>query len=224
MELPDIVTAEQWRRERDQLLVDEKLHTRAGDRLAARRRRLPMVEFDASSRFEGAAGETTLLELFEGRTQLIAYHAMLDPGADPCAGCSMFTDQLPERAHLHARDTTLVLTSRAPQVEIAALKERMGWTVPWFTVLDEDFNRAAGIEGSFGLSVFVRDGDRVFRTYDTAGRATEPLGSVWTLLDLTPLGRQERWEDSPAGRPQDPPYQWWRLHDDYTAEELAGRS
>lgn len=215
MQLPDIVSPDQWQQEREALLIDEKAHTRAGDALAARRRRLPMVELDASHRFEGPEGEVTLAELFDGRRQLIAYHAMLDPGADPCAGCSMFTDQLPERAHLHARDTTLVLTARAPQSEIRALEDRMGWTIPWFTVLDEDFNRACGIEGGFGLSVFLRDGDRVFRTYATAGRATEPLGTVWTLLDLTPLGRQEAWEDSPDGHPQDPPYSWWRLHDQY---------
>lgn len=215
MEIPDIVSPEEWQHQRDQLLIDEKAHTRAGDELAARRRRLPAVELDAGHRFAGPDGEVTLAELFEGRRQLIAYHAMLDPGADPCAGCSMFTDQLPELAHLHARDTTLVLTSRAPQEEIQALKDRMGWTVPWFTVLDEDFSRACGIEGGFGLSVFLRDEDRVVRTYATDGRATEPLGTVWTLLDLTPLGRQETWEDSPDGHPQDPPYSWWRLHDQY---------
>ncbi|MGI8939716.1 MAG: DUF899 domain-containing protein [Iamia sp.] len=215
METPDIVSPEAWRQERDRLLADEKAHTRAGDRLVARRRRLPAVEFDATHRFEGPDGEVTLAELFEGRPQLIAYHAMLDPGADPCEGCSMFTDQLPQRAHLHARDTTLVLTSRAPQPEIQTLKDRMGWTVPWVTVVDEDFYRACGIEGSFGLSVFLRDGERVLRTYATEGRATEALGTVWTLLDLTPLGRQETWEDTPDGRPQGPPYAWWRLHDEY---------
>lgn len=213
--LPDIVTPAEWSRHRDELLVAEKAHTRAGDRLAADRRRLPMVEFDAGHRFDGPDGRSTLLDLFDGRRQLVVYHAMLEPGAAPCAGCSMVIDQLPDLSHLHARDTTLVLTSRAPQAEIDALRSRMGWTVPWFTVLDEDFYRACGIEESFGLSVFVRVADRVFRTYATDGRAAEQFGTVWALLDLTPLGRQETWEDTPPGRPQEPPYQWWRLHDDY---------
>jgi predicted dithiol-disulfide oxidoreductase (DUF899 family) len=101
--------------------------------------------------------------------------------------------------------------------QIEAFRRRMGWEIPWYSTVDEEFNTACGIRGGFGLSVFLRDGERVFRTYFTAGRGVEALGSAWTFLDLTPLGRQETWEDSPEGYPQTPPYEWWRLHDEYDA-------
>jgi len=122
--------------------------------------------------------------------------------------------------HLHARDTSLALLSRAPQAEIAPFRERMGWAVPWFSAAGSDFNDDLGLSLGFGLSVFLRDGASVFRTYFTDGRGVEALGSIWTFLDLTALGRQEEWEDSPEGRPQSPPYRWWRLHDEY--EDAAG--
>ena len=166
----------------------------------------------------------TLLDVFEGRHQLILYHFMFAPDVEGwpsagCPGCSMFVDQVGHLSHLHARDTSLVLVSRAPLQEILRYKKRMGWTVPWFSSAGSDFNVDFGVtttEGeTFGLSVFLRDGDNVFRTYFMDGRGVESLGSVWTFLDLTPLGRQEDWEDSPEGRPQTPPYQWWRRHDEY---------
>lgn len=212
--------AADWRAAIDALRVEEKAATRTLDALAAKRRRLPMVEFDADHRFAGPDGETDLLGLFEGRRQLIVYHFMLTPGsAHVCEGCSMFTDHLPDLAHLHARDTTLALVSRAPIDEIEPVRRRMGWTVPWYSSHGSDFNRDVGVTTdageSFALSVFLRDGDRVLRTYVTDGRGVENLGTTWGLLDLTPFGRQERWEDTPAGRPQSPPYAWWRLHDDY---------
>ncbi|HEY2600971.1 MAG TPA: DUF899 family protein [Thermoleophilaceae bacterium] len=211
-----VVSPEEWQTELEELRAKEKEQTRARDALAAARRRLPMVEFDAGYRFEGPDGPATLLDLFDGRRQLIVYHFMLDAGAKPCGGCSAFVDNMGHPAHLNARDTTLVLTSRAPQREIGAHRERMGWDRPWFATLDEDFNRACGIGGGFGLSVFVRDDeDRVYRTYFTSNRGVEALGPNWTFLDLTPLGRQEEWEDSPEGTPQTPPYQWWRYHDEY---------
>ena len=131
-----------------------------------------------------------------------------------CVGCSMVADQIGHLAHLHARDTSLVLVSAASQPEIERYRQRMGWTIPWYTTTDgfsEDFD----VPETFGLNVFLRDGDRVFRTYFTTGRGVEALGSVWTFLDLTPLGRQEEWEDSPEGYPQAPPYSWWRLNDEY---------
>lgn len=154
-------------------------------------------------------------DLFDDRRQLIVYHHMLKAGDEsPCAGCCMFTDNIGHLAHLHARDTRLLLVSRAPQDEIAAFSRRLGWSIPWFTTGD-DFNFDFGVTDGFGLNVFLRDGDRVFHSYFTTGRGVEALGSNWTFLDLTPLGRQENWKDSPAGRPQGEPYAWWRLHDEY---------
>ncbi len=133
----------------------------------------------------------------------------------------MFVDTIGHLAHLHARDTSLVLVSRAPQAEIAPVRERMGWTVPWLSSSGSDFNDDLGVSTGFGLSVLLRDGGDVFRTYYTDGRGVEALGSRWTFLDLTPLGRQEEWEDSPDGWPQSPPYEWWRLHDEYEGAAAA---
>ncbi|HYR62142.1 MAG TPA: DUF899 domain-containing protein [Actinomycetota bacterium] len=219
MNLPPVVEPAEWQAARDALLVEEKEATRALDALAAKRRRLPMVRIDKSYVFDGHGGPATLLDLFDGRRQLIVYHFMLGPGASPCEGCSSFTDNIGHLAHLHARDTSFVLVSRAPLAEIALLKQRMGWTVPWYSSFGSDFNYDFGVstdEGEmFGLSVFLRDGDRVFRNYFTTARGADRLRGDFNLLDLTPLGRQETWEDSPQGWPQTPPYQWWRLHDEY---------
>jgi predicted dithiol-disulfide oxidoreductase (DUF899 family) len=218
MSLPQIVTPTEWQAARDALLVKEKEATHARDALAAERRRLPMVAYRNDYVFEGPDGTATLLDLFEGRRQLIVYHFMLGPGdADPCSGCSMVVDQIGHLDHLHARDTSLVLVSRAPYAEIAPVQARMGWDKPWYSAFGSDFSADCGISDGFGLSVFLRDGERVFRTYFTNGRGVETLGSVWTFLDLTPFGRQEDWEDTPAGRPQTPRYEWWRLHGEYEA-------
>jgi predicted dithiol-disulfide oxidoreductase (DUF899 family) len=131
----------------------------------------------------------------------------------------MFVDQIGHPSHLHARDTSLVVVSRAPLSNIEAYRRRMGWTLPWYSSAANDFNRDFGLttdEGEIGgLSVLIRDDDQVFRSYFGLSRGLEDVGSVWSLLDLTPLGRQEEWEDTPAGRPQTPPYQWWRRHDEY---------
>lgn len=212
---PRVVCADEWQAIRARLLIDEKAATRAADRLAAERRRLPMHVVDRDYAFEGPDGPASLADLFSGRRQLIVYHHMLKPAdPDPCAGCGMFVDNLGHLAHLHARDTSLVLVSRAPIDEIEAFRTRMGWTIPWFSTAD-GFNADVGVTSGFGLNVFLADGGQVFRTYFTTGRGVESLGSVWSLLDVTPLGRQERWEDSPTGAPQTEPYTWWRLHDEY---------
>ena len=217
MPLPPIVSPAGWQEALAALRAQEKAATRARDALAAARRRLPMVPFDRGYRFAGPDGALDLPDLFAGRRQLIAYHFMLEPGAaDPCSGCALFADNVGHLAHLRARGTSFALVSRAPQAEIAPFKARMGWTIPWYSSSD-DFSGDCGITTGFGLSVFLREGDRVFRTYFTAGRGVEALGSTWTFLDLTPLGRQEEWEDSPAGYPRTPPYEWWRLHDEYDA-------
>jgi predicted dithiol-disulfide oxidoreductase (DUF899 family) len=224
VELPRVVSAGEWEAARQRLLAKEKQATRARDALAAERRRLPMVPIDKGYAFDGPNGRATLVELFEGRRQLIAYHFMFAPGVDGwpdagCDGCSMVVDQIGHLAHLHARDTSFALVSRAPLAKIEAYRRRMGWSVPWFSSKGSDFNVDFGVttdDGeTFGLSVFLHDGDSVFRTYFTDGRGVEALGSVWTLLDLTPLGRQEQWEDSPDGYPQTSPYVWWRRHDEY---------
>ncbi len=221
---PKIVSPSEWRAAQEKLLAKEKAATRARDALAAERRRLPMVRIDKDYRFEGPGGKVGLLDLFEGRRQLILYHFMFAPGVDGwpeagCSGCSFFADQIGNLAHLHARDTSFVLVSRAPLANIQAYKQRMGWTVPWFSSFGSEFNVDFGLTSeageTFGLSVFLREGDSVFRTYFTTRRGVEALGSTWTFLDLTPLGRQESWEDSPPGWPQTPPYQWWRRHDEY---------
>jgi predicted dithiol-disulfide oxidoreductase (DUF899 family) len=222
--LPRVVSRAAWQAARDKLLVKEKAATRARDRLAAERRRLPMVKVDKDYVFEGSDGKSTLLDLFEGRRQLILYHFMFAPGVGGwpragCPGCSLVVDQIGHLAHLHARDTSLVVVSRAPLPNIERYKRRMGWTVPWVSSFGSDFNVDFGLTTdkgeTFGLSVFLRDDETVYRTYFTAGRGVETLGPAWTFLDLTPLGRQEDWEDSPAGWPQTKPYQWWRRHDEY---------
>jgi predicted dithiol-disulfide oxidoreductase (DUF899 family) len=215
MQLPPIVSEEEWQRSHETLLAREKQATRERDALAAERRRQPMMEFSTDYDFEGPDGVVSFTDLFERRPQLIVYHFWLPPDGDPCGGCSMFTDQVSELAHLNARDVTFAIVSRAPQAQIAQLKRRMGWEMPWYTVIGEEFQKALGTSEYFALNVFLRDGDRAFLTYTTTGRGVEALGSVWTFLDLTPLGRQEEWEDTPPGRPQTPPYQWWRLHDSY---------
>jgi predicted dithiol-disulfide oxidoreductase (DUF899 family) len=222
--LPRIVSQKEWSRARAGQLAKEKAATRARDRLAAERRRLPMTPVDARYAFAGPNGKLDLLDLFEGRPQLIVYHFMFAPGVDGwpnagCGGCSMFVDQVGNLAHLHARGVSFCLVSKAPFPRLRAYKKRMGWKIPWYSSSGSTFNRDFGLstaEGeTFGLSVFLRDGDRIYRTYFADGRGMEALGPVWTFLDLTPLGRQEIWEDLPAGRHRDPPYIWWRRHDSY---------
>jgi predicted dithiol-disulfide oxidoreductase (DUF899 family) len=231
MNLPSPVSEQEWQAALETLRAKEKEATKSGDHLAAERRRLPMARIDKSYTFDGPDGKATLLDLFEGRRQLLLYSFMFGPNQDAgCNGCSMFVDQIGHLAHLHARDTSFVLVSRAPFAKIAPYKQRMGWTIPWYSSFDSDFNVDLGVSPpepqpdvyqdgeSFGLSVLLRDGDSVFRTYFTTARGVEALGSVWTFLDLTPLGRQETWEDSPAGYPQSKPYEWWRRHDEYEDE------
>jgi predicted dithiol-disulfide oxidoreductase (DUF899 family) len=228
MKLPPIVSEQEWDAALDELQAKEKDATRARDALAAERRRLPRVRIEKEYVLEGPEGEVKLLDLFEGRRQLLLYHFMFGPNQDAgCGGCSMFVDQIGHLAHMHARDTSFALVSRAPVEKIESYRKRMGWEIPWYSSFDSDFNVDFGRSPqtpavgeyqdgeSFGLSVFVREGDDVFRTYFTTSRGVEALGSVWTFLDLTPLGRQEEWEDSPDGYPQTPPYQWWNYHDAY---------
>jgi len=219
MDKPPIVSPQQWEVARQRLLVKEKELTRARDALAAERRRMPWVAVEKKYSFDGAKGRASLLELFEGRRQLILYRAFFEPGVygwpdHACRGCSFVADQVAHLAHLNARVTTLVFASRAPQADIERLKARMGWTMPWYTITD-GFDTDFGVNEWHGTNAFIRDADEVFRTYFVNNRGDEQMGSTWNYLDITALGRQETWEDSPKGYPQTPPYKWWNWHDEY---------
>ncbi|MET0591849.1 MAG: DUF899 domain-containing protein [Polyangiaceae bacterium] len=223
---PSIVPPEQWEAARRELLVKEKALTRARDALAAERRRMPWMAVEKRYEFVGPKGKASLLDLFEGRRQLIVYRAFFEPGVEgwpdhACSGCSLVADQVAHLAHLNARDTSLAFASRAPQAEISRLKERMEWTVPWYTITDS-FDADFGVAEWHGTNAFIRDGDKVFRTYFLNNRGDEQMGSTWNYLDITALGRQEEWEDSPAGYPQTPPYKWWKWHDEYGDTQRSG--
>lgn len=206
-----------------QLLDKEKEMTRARDALAAERRRMPWLAIEKPYVFQGPEGTVSLPDLFQGRRQLIVYRAFFEPGVfgwpeHPCRGCSMIADQVAHVAHLNARDTTLVFASRAPQSDIERVKGRMGWTMPWYTLTDE-FDADFGVDEWHGTNAFIHDGGTVYRTYFVNSRGDEAMGGTWDYLDITALGRQESWEDSPAGYPQTPPYEWWNWHDEYTTAE-----
>jgi predicted dithiol-disulfide oxidoreductase (DUF899 family) len=224
MNLPPIVSPQEWEAAREELLVKEKKLTRARDALAAERRRMPRMAVEKDYRFEGPNGAASLLDLFDGRRQLIVYRFFYEPGVAGwpergCGGCSFLADQVAHLAHLNARDTTLVFVSRAPQLDIERWKARMGWDIPWYTITD-DFDADFGVDEWHGTNAFVRDGDRIFRTYLVNSRGDEAMGSTWSYLDITALGRQEDWEDSPEGYPQTPANLWLRRHDEY--DEPAG--
>jgi predicted dithiol-disulfide oxidoreductase (DUF899 family) len=220
MKTPPVVSSDEWHAARQALLVKEKQLTRARDALAAERRRMPWLAVQEAYAFDGPDGPVDLVGLFEGRRQLIVYRAFFEPGVHgwpdhACQGCSLVADQVAHVAHLNARDTTLVFASRAPQAEIERLKQRMGWQgIPWVTITD-GFDADFGVDEWHGTNAFIRDGDRVFRTYFVDNRGDEVMGGTWSYLDITALGRQEEWEDSPEGYPQTPPYEWWRWHDAY---------
>jgi predicted dithiol-disulfide oxidoreductase (DUF899 family) len=219
MSMPEIVTPDAWNAAREHLLVAEKELTRAKDALAAKRRRMPMTEVTKAYRFVGPEGTKTLAELFDGRRQLIVYRFFMDPDmkAYPergCPGCSMFADHIGHLNHLRARDVNFVLVSRGEQEHLHRYREHMGWELPWYTLTD-DFDKDHDVGEWHGTNVFFKaDDGRIFRTYFVNNRGDE-VGTLWHFLDLTPYGRQEQWEDSPEGRPQTPPYQWWDYHDRY---------
>jgi predicted dithiol-disulfide oxidoreductase (DUF899 family) len=219
MNLPPVVSPQEWDAAREELLVKEKELTRARDALAAERRRMPRQAVDKDYRFEGPDGPVGLLDLFEGRRQLIVYRFFFEPGVSGwpeggCRGCSLGADQVGHLAHLNARDTTFVYVSRAPQEDIARYRDRMGWEVPWYTLTD-GFDADFGVDEWHGTNAFIRDGDEVFRTYFVNSRGDEGMGTTWSYLDITALGRQEIWEDSPEGYPQTQAYAWWNRHDEY---------
>lgn len=217
---PPIVSRAEWEKARADLLVKEKELTRLKDAVSAARRRLPMVEVTETYTFDSENGQASLLDLFGGRRQLIVQHFMFGPDWDEgCDGCSMMADSIPPLSHLYAKDTSFVLISRAPLPKLLAFRDRMGWTLPWVssasTTFNEDFGATVDGQERQAISVFLRHGERVFHTWSTFARGEETFMLVFDLLDITPYGRQETWEDSPAGWPQHPPYEWMRLHDAY---------
>ena len=221
MEKPKIVSRDEWDAALAEMLVKEKQLTHQRDALAADRRRMPWLAVEKNYIFDGPRGKVSLLDLFEGRRQLIVYRAFFEPGVygwpeHACRGCSLGADQVSHLSHLNVRDTTLAYASRAPQSDIERLKARMEWKMPWYTITDE-FDKDFGVDEWHGTNAILRDGDTIYRTYFINTRGDEAMGSVWSYLDMTALGRQEIWEDSPAGYPQTKPYQWWNWHDQYEA-------
>jgi predicted dithiol-disulfide oxidoreductase (DUF899 family) len=226
MKTPPIVSREEWNAARKRMLVKEKELTRSRDALAAERRRMPRMAVEKEYRFDGPVGPVSLADIFEGQRQLIVYRAYYGPevttyaeGASypdwACVGCSLVADQVAHPAHLRARNTTLAFTSRAPQADIQRLKKLHGWEhIPWYTITD-DFDKDFDVDEWHGTNAFIREGDRIFRTYFINDRGDEQMGGTWNFLDITALGRQEEWEDSPEGYPQTAPYQWWNYHDAY---------
>lgn len=223
---PRIVSESEWRTSYEALFAQEKELTHQRDALAAQRRRLPMTRVEKDYVFEGPGGKVRLLDLFDGRPQLLLYHFMFAEGVTGwpsagCPGCSMFLDNIGQyaRVHLNARDVSFAVVSLGPLANLEAYRKRMQWAMPWVSSAANTFNTDFGLTTptgeQHGLSVFLRDGDEIFRTYFTTSRGLETVGTIWSLLDLTPRGRQEEWEDSPQGWPQSPPYQWWRRHDEY---------
>ena len=242
--MPRVASRDEWLVARKELLAKEKAATRARDELSRERRELPMVAVRKDYVFQGADGKASLLELFEGRRQLITYHFMFDPSWDEgCPNCSLLVDNIGDLSHLHARNTSLVLVSRAPYDKLDAYRERMGWTIPWVSSHHSDFNydfhvtldeSRGSVEYDYedkatheekgedyftagemhGISCFLRDGDRVYHTYSTYARGGDLLLGTYNFLDMTALGRQEDWEQ-PPGRSDGPFMSWVRRHDEY---------
>ena len=204
--LPPTVDRAAFQAELDSLRLREKAHTREGSAIAAARRRLPMVEVDASLTLTGPRGPVTLLEAFEGRRQLIAYYFMWHHGhtaAEQCEGCTWVTTQVTELSYLHSRDITYAVFAQGPYDESARYRDFMDWDMPWYSALPSlDALLTGRRVGLFHLVCYMRDGDRVFETYWTTGRGVEAMDNSYGLMDLTVYGRQEAWEDSPPGWPQ----------------------
>jgi predicted dithiol-disulfide oxidoreductase (DUF899 family) len=206
MNMPEIVSIEEWQVARDDLLKAEKETTRTLDALAARRRRLPMVKFDNGYVFDAPGGPTSLVDLFAGRRQLVVYQFM-DNGPDEfCPGCTHFTNTVANLAALAETDVSWATVSNMPLDQIERYMAQMGWTMPFVSSHGTTFAEDCGAGGGFMLSVFLRDGEDVYRTYSTTSRGVDRLVFANNVLDLTPYGRQEEWEDSPPGWPQHPTY------------------
>ena len=201
---PEVVDRATWQAELDKLLVREKAHTREGDVIAAARRQLPMVEVDPTVTVVGESGPVSLVDVFEGRGQLVVYFHMWHTGKaapDQCEGCTFFNGQVRELSYLHSRDVTCATFCEGSYDESVRYRDFMGWEVPWYSAADSADALLAG--RWFGMIVcYLRDGDRVFETYWNGGRGTEVMAPSYGLLDMTVYGRQETWEDSPADWPR----------------------
>ena len=203
--LPAVVDRATWQARIDQLRVKEKAHTRAGDALAAERRRLPMVEVDPQTPLIGADGPVPLIDIFDGRSQLIAYFLMWHtgkPAAEQCEGCTFNTAQINELSYLNSRDVSYATFCHGPYEESSRYRDFMGWTFPWYSVPRDAVDQLVVDPNAGTLVCYLRDGDNVYETYRTSGRGNEVMGSSYELLDRTVYGRQESWEDSPEGWPQ----------------------
>jgi predicted dithiol-disulfide oxidoreductase (DUF899 family) len=204
--VPAVVDRATWQAELDALRVREKAHMREGDTIAAARRRLPMVEVDSTIGLTGPAGPVTLLDVFEGRRLLIAYYFMWyagKPAPEQCEGCTRYSTQIGELPYLHNRDITYATLCQGPFEESVRYRDFMGWTMPWYSAQESLDTLLIGRKiGMFHLVCYLRDGDRVFETYTTGGRGVEVMDNIYALMDLTAYGRQETWEDSPAGWPR----------------------
>jgi predicted dithiol-disulfide oxidoreductase (DUF899 family) len=220
---PEIVDRDSFEAELAALRVREKAHTREGDAIAAARRRLPMVEVDASLPLIGENGRVTLLDTFEGRRQLIAYYFMWydgKPAIDQCEGCTLYTSQVGELSYINSRDTTYATFCQGPYQESARYREFMGWQMPWYSAQESLDSLLVGRQiNHFYLVCYLRNGEGVFETYWTTGRGVEAMDYSWALLDRTVYGRQETWEDSPAGWPQ----RWGEGTDEPNWYRLKGR-
>lgn len=218
---PSVVSQAQWEEALASLADRETAVAQAMHDLGAARKRMPMVRVERDYEFEGPQGRLSLLDLFEGRSQLILYRFFFEEGVAGwpdagCVGCSSLADGIPRLGHLHVRDITFAMVSPAPQENLRRYAERMGWThIPWYTIRTERFSADFGVDQWFGFNVFLRDGDEIYRTYFLQdGRMAQQIGSIWTLLNLTPYGGQSEDEDVPEGWPQAPDSFWFRRHDE----------
>jgi predicted dithiol-disulfide oxidoreductase (DUF899 family) len=203
---PKVVDRPTFQAELDALRVQEKAHTRAGDAIAAARRRLPMVEVDGATTLIGEHGAMRLLDAFEERRMLIAYYFMWHAGhaaPEQCEGCTWLTSQVRELSYIHSRDVTYAVLCQGPYAESARYRDFMGWEMPWYSAVDSLDTLLVGRRvGLFHIVCYLRQGSQVFETYWTTGRGGEAMDISYDLLDMTVYGRQEPWEDSPAGWPQ----------------------
>jgi predicted dithiol-disulfide oxidoreductase (DUF899 family) len=187
MSMPTLGTQDAWQAARSQLQGKEDALLEARDAVVAERRRLPMVEVERNHAFEGPAGQVGLLDVFEGRRQLLLYRFWFVPGEEPCPGCSQWVRNLGDLEALYAQGVSLAMVSSASFAELDEVRARRGWSVPWYSAIGDDFDAETGYTGDAQINAFLRDGDEVFRTYSTSGRVLETISSHWTLMDLTPL-------------------------------------
>jgi predicted dithiol-disulfide oxidoreductase (DUF899 family) len=227
---PKIVDRSTFQAELDALRLREKAHTREGDAIAAARRRLPMVEVDATTPIIGENGQVSLLDAFEGRQMLIAYYYMWfdgEPASEQCEGCTWVASQICELSYLHARDVTFAVFCQGPYDESIRYRNFMGWELPWYSAKQSLETLLVGRQiGMFHLVCYLRQGDKVYETYWTTGRGVEALDTSYAMLDLTVYGRQQSFEDSPPGWPRPttgltftngrPTAQWARLNSGYS--------